>query len=197
MHWHIGNTILITTYRFGIKHVLIIFLVSFILTCGSLVIIPPTGTASAGLSSGFISFATPRLDVVVMLGVTCLCALLRGQSWLILPLAYLLIFMMSGLTTLDSLTYPRISFYIYGAALSFMALCCLIRTKKECMAVIVVSSLAYHLGTSDMQIIPDLADPLYYLLGQSLALILGLAICTSLTVLCSRRAYSSLRMAMG
>ncbi|MBY0355629.1 MAG: hypothetical protein K2Q12_07860, partial [Rickettsiales bacterium] len=71
--------------------------------------------------------------------------------------------------------YPQVPWFMLGAIMTYALSLTLVDSRKFVVAVAVNSSIAFHVGMHAGQALPSIADPLYFLLGQLLALSLMLA----------------------
>ena len=148
----------------------------FMLGALPFLILQPTAAASAGLSLGF-SAPLEHLPVIVLLFIAgLLCALLPRDGLVLMPLAFTLMIMLGGMLVLDVEQFPTIRYFVLGAVLCLSLLVGITRQKLTLLAILLLASLGFHLGGHYMETVPNIASPMYFLLGVLLSLSLMLAI---------------------
>lgn len=148
----------------------------FMLGALPFLILQPTAAASAGLSLGF-SAPLEHWFIIGLLFLTgLLCALLPREGLVPVPLAFTLMTMLGGMLMLDVGQFPPIRYFVLGAVLCLSLLVGITRQKLTLLAVLLLSSVGFHLGGFYMEAVPPIASPMYYLLGVLLSLGMLLAI---------------------
>ncbi len=145
-----------------------------------LVIVPPSGPASAGLSAGFLSVMDHTLRLMLIIPVGLMASHLRGDGRVVLPLSFLLMYLVGALLELDMMIFPMARLFILGAILLFALTMSVGEGRAFQMSALLGASVAYHLGSYGMLVLPTLASPLYYIIGQLLALVLVIGISFSI-----------------
>lgn len=139
------------------------------------VVIYPSGSASAGLSQGFLGIMdnVARLLLVAPVGIAASC--LRGDGRVVLPFSFLLMYLIGAMLGMDMAMYPMVRLFILGAILTFGLALSVADSRLFFVSVFLGASVAFHLGGMGMQDLPALASPLYFIIGQVLALVIVLA----------------------
>lgn len=143
-------------------------------------VVYPSGTASAGLSAGFLAVMDSTLLLLLVLPAGLAASYLRGDGRVILPLTFLVMFLIGAMLELDFILYPMVRLFILGAILVFGLSLSVVDSRAFLVSVLLGASVAFHLGGWGMHAIPTLASPLYFIIGQLLALVLVLAISYSI-----------------
>ena len=152
------------------------FIALFVLGAMPFLLAQASAVASAGLSLGF-SAPLEHVPVLAVLMLTGLVAALLPRDGLVLmPVAFTLMIMLGGMVMLDIGHYPGLRFFMLGAILCMGLLIGIAREKLTVLMLLLIASLGFHLGGFYMTGVPDLASPIYYLLGVLLSLGLALAI---------------------
>lgn len=147
----------------------------FALACLPFVILYPSGEASAGLSHGFLSVLVPDLDffLITLVGIG---AVMTGRdAMLLVPVSLVLLYAVAAMVQIDLARYPLVPWFLTGSFIAYAAILMLVDSRKFVVAMAISSSVAFHAGTSAGQTVSLTDDPLYYLLGQLLALSLVMA----------------------
>jgi urease accessory protein len=156
---------------------IILFLITlFMVGTIPLLVAQPSAVASAGLSLGFSAPLMHRSLLIVVALMGMIAALLPRDGLLLLPVSFALMLMLGGLLTLDLSHYPELRYFMLGAVLCMGLLVGIAREKLTVLMVLVIASLGFHLGGFYMGMVPEIAAPLYYLLGVMLFFGLGFAI---------------------
>lgn len=157
------------------QKILLLFGAIFALACLPFLVLYPSGEASAGLSQGFLSMLHPNRDFVLILLVGVWAVSIGRDAMLLLPLTFILLFAVAAMVQIEMNQYPLVPWFVLGAILAYALSLTLVDSRKFVVAVAVCSSMAFHVGMHAGQFLPEVADPLYFLLGQLLALTLMLA----------------------
>jgi hydrogenase/urease accessory protein HupE len=166
-----------------------LFIVLLTLAGLPFVVVHPSGPASAGLSAGFLElFPRHPLRLLLLAPLGAAACFLRNDARLILPLSFVLMYFIGALLEMNLALYPMVRLFLLGAILTFALALNLTKERTVMAIVLLCASLAYHLGGAAMQSLPELASPLYFIMGQMLALALVLALAFSLGVLLSGEA---------
>lgn len=145
-----------------------------------LAVVHPSGPAGAGLSSGFLGVMDFPSRLLMVLAAGMMTGYLRGDERVVFPICFLLMFLIGALLEMDFVRFPQVRLFILGAILVFGLALSVAQTRIFLSCVFIGGSMAYHLGGYGMTGLPPLASPLYFILGQLLALMLGLAISFSI-----------------
>ena len=157
-----------------------IFAAIFVLGAFPLVVVQSSGIASVGLSSGFVAPLNNIYHLAVMIGFGLLGTMMGGAAALMLPTAFILMMTIGAMIDPVLLLYPPMRYFLLGAILLFAVAVSLAGTRMFLLAVAVSSSVAFQLGGFYIAQVPEIATPLYYLLGVMMCVILLLATGVSL-----------------
>ncbi|MBN66487.1 MAG: hypothetical protein CMM94_02835 [Rickettsiales bacterium] len=171
----VSNATRFTYCRMSSKRFIALFVTIFIVGALPFIIIQPSGAASAGLSSGFTMPIENIAHLLMLLAIGVVATFIGRDAILLLPLCFVLMFVVGAALHIDSSAYPMIRMFILGAILLFAMAVGLIRSKRGLFAVAMSASLAYHLGMYYMKSVPEIAAPIYFVVGNILCLILIMA----------------------
>ena len=152
------------------------FIALFIFGALPFLIVQPSALASAGLNLGFSAPLEHVSIMAIILLVGLGAAFLPRDGLVLMPVAFTLMVMLGGMTTLDISHYPGLRYFVLGAILCLGLLIGIAREKLTVLLLLILASLGFHLGAFYMSAVPVIAAPIYYLLGVLLSLGLGLAI---------------------
>ena len=160
-----------------------IFLAIFLLGALPLLLVQPTGSGSAGLSAGFTAPLT-IFNLIIFLIIGMWGTWLGKESTTMLPITFLTMIGIAGLLSLDPHQLPYLRIFIFAAILVFALSIAVSYSRAFILSASITSSLAFHIGTHFMTEVPDIASPLYYLLGLliSTSLILATGLSLGLTL---------------
>ena len=149
-----------------------------------LLVLQPSGVASAGLSAGFRLPLDSFLLLLLWAGLGLWAALLPPEGVLILPLGFLLLVFIAALLCLGVEQFPLLRYFLLGAILSFALLVGMTQHKATILSMMLTSSFGFHYGLGLAAAMPKGAAPLYFLLGVMLALstILAIAVAFGVTL---------------
>lgn len=165
------------------KRFLVIFASIFLLGSVPLLLGQPSGAASAGLSAGFMMPIEQLWQLFVFVLVGLYASYLRSpHAMVLLPLSFLLLFVVGMSLSFDAQAYSRMPFFLLGAVLIFALCFVLSRSEQMIMGMVMTASLGFHFGSFYYRQIPDIAAPLYFMIGTMLALALIFSASVSLGV---------------
>lgn len=166
------------------KRFILVFASIFLLGSMPLIIIQPTGASSAGLSMGFSLPIEHFWHMVVYLALGIYASFQRQSATALMPLAFLLLFLVGMALKLDAGNFSLMPMFALGAMLLFALSLSVIRDRSGLIGMIVMGSFGYHFGLYYSGLIPEIASPLYFLIGNLLciALIFATAISFGLTL---------------
>lgn len=136
----------------------------------------PSGVASAGLSAGFMVPLASVYHVVLYVAIGLWAAWLGREAMVLLPFACLMLLMFGGMVALpvgDRLPYQ---FWMLGFVLLFALTISVVRQRYFTISVLLAGSGFYYLGVQAMVLLPEIAPPIYFLLGMVLSVALIMAI---------------------
>ncbi len=159
-------------------------MVLFIIGTLPFLIAQPTAAASAGLSLGFSAPLEHASMLVMLVAVGVIAALLPRDGLLLMPIAFTLMIMVGGALVMEVSHYPGLRYFILGAILCMGLLVGIAREKLTVLMLLILASLGFHLGGFFMQSIPNIATPMYFLLGVllSLGMVLAIAVAFGVTL---------------
>lgn len=162
-----------------------VFLAIFLIGALPFALVQPSGSASAGLANGFVAFLEnpSHLALFMMLGL--LAPLLGRDAALVMPVSVVVMFVMGGLQLIDPNVLRMIPFFTLGGVLLVALSLNMIRSRMSLLAALVCCSIGFQMGMYYLQSVPDIAMPLFYLIGSALAisLVMGAAISLGLTLI--------------
>ncbi len=152
----------------------------FLLGALPMVIIQPTGAASAGLSAGFaLPLEHPiYIGLCVMLGL--LAALIGGDGPIFIPLTLVTTLVMGHAVSLDEQLFPALPIMILVCILMVIFIAGVLQRKAELLGVLIAASIGFQLGQNTGYMAPDIGMPLYFLIGVVLGVLLITATSISL-----------------
>lgn len=148
----------------------------FILCAMPFVLVQASGVSSAGLSAGFrMPLEQPWL-LATFLVMGMASAWLPKDGFLLVPFSCMVMVLTGASLMMHVLKdFPMILF-IAGGAMAFIAAGILAQSRTNLVAVCIAGSLGFHIGRHMVVAMPNIAAPLFYLLGLLLAITLALAI---------------------
>jgi len=166
------------------KRFILIFASIFLLGAMPFLIYQPNGAASAGLSSGFTLPIEKLIHMLVFLALGAYASWQRGNAVLMMPLGFLFLFVTGVSLEIDHTHYPLIPMFMLGSVLLFAVAMAIIQNRAGILGMAVAASLGFHFGRHYIRQMPDIASPLYFLLGNitAFALIFATAISFGLTM---------------
>lgn len=163
------------------KRFLLIFASIFALASVPLLLGQPSGASSAGLSAGFMMPIEQLWQLMIFVALGVYAAHLRSShAMILLPLSFLLLFVVGMSIELDMTRYNRMPFFLLGAVLLFALCFTIARSQPVLLGMVIAASLGFHFGNYYYRLIPDIAAPLYFLIGNLLAL--ALIFCASVSL---------------
>ncbi len=159
---------------------IVVFAVILVLLLLPFAVMFPTGIARAGLSHGFLVLLQNPFHLMLVMLVGIWSSMLDRYSVVLLPVSFVLMFLIGAIMSVGALAYPFIHMFMLGSVL-LLAITVSLRPRRNFIAAVVVcGSLAYHLGFFYSQQLPRQADGLFFILGEILSLVLVLAASISL-----------------
>ena len=163
------------------RHIVILAAV-LLLGTFPLLVLQPSGAASAGISAGF-RFPLDSFPLLLLWAALGLwAALLPPEGMSVLPLGFLLLVFVAATLSLGVEQFPPLRYFLLGAILLFAFLVGMSRHKATILSIMLASSLGFHYGLTLGSAVPEGAAPLYFLLGAMLALAMILAIAVAFGV---------------
>lgn len=151
------------------------FLAVFFFSAAPLAVIYPSASASAGLSLGFLHlFLDPAVMLlVIMVGLAA--SRWNQNAMVLLPVGFVLMYGAGALLCFDFAHYPLIHIFLLGTILIFGLGMSALKNRWHTGSYILAGSIGFQMGRHYQQELPNLADPLFFLIGSVLAIQLMLA----------------------
>ena len=166
------------------KRFIIIFASIFVLGATPLLLNQPNGASSAGLTVGFTIPIEQIYHLLLFLGLGVYASYLRGNAVILVPLSFIFLYVVGIAMTFNLTRYDLMPMFMLGSIVLF-ALSMVISGSRSCMlGMMIAASFGFHFGRYYADAIPDIASPLYFMLGNilSFALIFATAISFGLTM---------------
>jgi hypothetical protein len=154
----------------------VLFIIAVFFMCAlPFFLVQSSGTASAGLSAGFVAPIGSgwHLLLFFMLGVTA--ALLPREGLLLVPLACVAM-TLAGAGALLAAQQPAMMQFLLAGVLCFGISCGLVRFKITLLSVLISGSIGFHMGLYYLSMVPTIASSLFFLLGVMVCMAMALAI---------------------
>jgi hydrogenase/urease accessory protein HupE len=145
-----------------------------------IIIAQPSGAASAGLSAGFALPLEHPVYVVLCVLLGLLASLIGRDGPVFIPAALLALLVMGHLLGLDMQLYPATPYMILASVLLVVLVAGILDRRAELMGVMLASSLGFQMGWHTIRLMPEIASPLYFLMGVMLSVLLITAVAISL-----------------
>jgi urease accessory protein len=163
----------------------------FLLGALPLLVAQPSAAASAGLSLGFTA---PLADFVVILLTALLglsACLLPRDTLITLPACFMLMVMLGGLFRLGPDGPSFLTGFALGALICVALLVALTTSRRGMVLMLAAASFGFQAGAHYVSAVPEIAAPIYYLLGVqlSLTLMLAIAIAFGVTLISDHEAF--------
>jgi hydrogenase/urease accessory protein HupE len=162
------------------KRFVLIFASIFALGAVPLLISQPSGASSAGLSAGFLTQLQVVWQLLIPGAIGIFASRLSTQEMVIPPLGFILLFTIGLALGMDTQRYGGLPYFIFGAVICFGLSLMTVRSMACLSGLLIAASAGFHLGLFQQYQIPQLAEPLFFLIGNILALALIFAIAVSL-----------------
>ncbi|MAR56562.1 MAG: hypothetical protein CMM93_05210 [Rickettsiales bacterium] len=162
------------------KRFVFIFASIFALGAIPLLISQPGASSSAGLSSGFLAQLQLVWQLVILGAIGIFASRFTMESMPAAPLGFILLFTIGLLSGMDSQRYEELPYFLFGATVCFALTLMTLQNRQALAGTLIASSVGFHLGLARQHMIPHLAEPLFYLIGNILALALIFAIAVAL-----------------
>lgn len=156
----------------------------FLLGAMPFLIYQPNGASSAGLSSGFTLPIERAFHLILFLSLGVYASYLRGNAVLLMPLSFIFLFVVGMSQGLSPQDFPMMPMFVFGAVVLFAMSMSVMQSRKGIIGMVIAASVGFHFGLYYTDEIPEIASPLYFLLGNilSLALIFATAVSFGLTM---------------
>lgn len=152
----------------------------FILGALPIVILQPSGAASAGLSAGF----TLPMEHPIYVGFSVLLGLLASligrDGPIFMPITLIAMMVMGHAVEMDTTLFPDADRMVFISMLIVLLIAGVLNRKAELLGVLLAASLGFQLGAHTADMMPDIGVPLYFLIGVLLGVLLITAVAISL-----------------
>lgn len=171
------------------KLFLAIFASIFILGTVPLVLGQSNGVSSAGLSAGFLLPVEELWQLVIFIALGIYASQLRQSAMILVPLSFILMFVVGMMILMDMQRLDKLPFFLLGAVVLFALSFSIAESRAILFGMAVSASFGFHFGMYYKQLIPDIAAPLHFMIGNILALtlIFSASVSLGLTFLKERR----------
>lgn len=167
------------------KRFILIFASIFLLGAMPLMIGQPSGAATAGLSHGFTLPIERLYHLIALFSLGVYASYLRGNAIILVPLSFVLLYVVGMSLQLDMTRYRMLPFFMLGSVLLF-ALCMMAAGSHRhgIIGMIISASVGFHFGRYYAAEVPAIASPLYFMIGTILCygLIFSTAVSFGLTM---------------
>ncbi|MCI5049961.1 MAG: HupE/UreJ family protein [Rickettsiales bacterium] len=167
------------------KRFIILFASIFLLGAMPFLILQPTtGASSAGVSAGFTTPIEHTYHLIVLLVIGLSASIIRQNALLLMPLSFILLYVVGMTVVLDHRIFKLMPMFLLGSVILFGIVMSLVKKRTEIIAVVLAASVGFHFGMYYGELVPDIASPLYFMIGNilSFALILATAASFGLTL---------------
>ena len=162
-----------------------LFAVLFLVGAIALLLVGPSGSAHAGLSSGFMLPTQDASQVAALLMIGLIASWLGREAITILPICALLMLIIGAMMHIDDHQFPAVRDFIAGAIILFAFGVSMLRNKAHLLFIPPAGGWMYFAGNGYMQQIPSVTTPLFFLLGvvisASLIIAIGISVGIALT----------------
>ena len=156
----------------SVKRSITLFMLIFLLGALPFIAVQPSGSASAGLSAGFALPFENAYHLILFLAVGLAAAVLGRDAIILVPLCFVLMFVVGASFQIEAASFPPIRMFTLGAILLFAIAMSLVGSRLAILCIAIASSAAYHFGISYMAALPEISSPMYFIIGIILALVL-------------------------
>lgn len=166
------------------KRFILIFASIFLLGAMPFLIVQPNGASSAGLSAGFTMPIEHAYHLLVFLAIGISASFVRSNALLLMPLSFILLYVVGMAMVLDHTKYTLMPMFVFGSIILFGMVMSVTESRKGMLSVLVAASVGFHFGTHYASAVPDIASPLYFMIGNilSFALVFATAVSFGLTL---------------
>ncbi len=149
-----------------------------------MLLVQPSGLASAGLAAGFSQPMENIFHIAIFAFIGLFSAWVGREAIAVLPLSALLMLSIGAMLYIDNHVFPEVQNFIVGAIVLFALSISLLRKKIFLLCVPPIALCAYFAGSGYMQNLPEITTPLYFLLGAltSAALIMAIGVSLGVTL---------------
>ncbi len=161
-----------------------IFFAIFVLGAFPLLLVQPSGAASAGLSAGFAAPVQHIPFMLLFVAMGMWATILGGYAVGALPLAVIAMLFVGGLTQTGDALFPFFEQSLLCAVVIFALMISMVRSKLFVLSSLLLSVAAFYIGSYYMSDVSQASLSAYYLGGVVIShlLILAIGICIGITV---------------
>ena len=152
----------------------------FILGAMPMVILQPSGSASAGLSAGFTLPLEHPIYIGFSIALGLLASLIGRDGPIFIPATLMAMMVMGHAVGLDKANFPAAPYMILVSMLIVVLIAGILDRKAELLGVLLSASLGFQLGANTGDMAPDIGVPLYFLIGVLLGVLLITSVAISL-----------------
>jgi len=157
----------------------VIFASIFLLGAMPFLILQPNGASSAGLSAGFVAPIEKLYHLFLFLFIGFFAAFIRQNALLLMPLSFILLYVVGITMELDHDKYPLLPMFLFGSVILFGIVMSLTQTRIAIFSVMAAASIGFHFGIFYSSKVPEIASPLYFMIGNILSFALVFATAAS------------------
>lgn len=163
---------------------IILFTTLFVIGLFPVFLLQPLGSASAGITAGFLLPVSDTYHVAALMAIGVLCASIAKNAMLALLPCTLLMIVIGALMDVDERHLQSVRLLVVSAILIFALCFQLLRGRALLLGALPVCVWAYYAGVGFMQAIPSITTPLFLLCGilLSAALLLAMGVALGITV---------------
>lgn len=154
---------------FTTKRFVLLFASIFALGMTPLLLLQPGGAANAGLSLGFTMPIERLFDLALFAAIGIYASMLRGQALMLVPLSFLFLYVVGMSVYFDPQRYNLMPMFMLGAVILFAVSVAVAGRRSNVLAMLVAASVGFHFGRHYVGIVPDIASPLYFVIGNILS----------------------------
>lgn len=154
------------------KKFILFFVGIFVLGALPMVILQPSGAASAGLSAGFTLPLEHPIYIAFSVLLGLLASLIGRDGPIFIPATLISMIVMGHAVGLDKQHFPAAPYMVLTSMLIVVLIAGVLERKAELLGVLLAASLGFQLGANTGNMAPDIGVPLYFLIGVLLGVLL-------------------------
>lgn len=166
------------------KRFILLFASIFLLGAMPFLILQPNGASSAGLSAGFTVPIEHAYHLIIFLVIGLSASFVRSNALLLMPLSFILLYVVGMTTEIDHDKYKLMPMFLFGAVILFGIVMSVTDSRRGLISVLVAASIGFHFGLYYASEVPEIASPLYFMIGNilSFALVFATSVSFGLTL---------------
>ncbi|MFO1242173.1 MAG: HupE/UreJ family protein [Rickettsiales bacterium] len=169
----------------GKKLLVLFFIITFVVCSLPFITAWPEGLSGLAVTGGALFSVQQYVFVVTTLAVGFLAAFLSRDGVVLVPVCYLLMYALANMLMLGVDAYPLFYMYIFGAILLFGITLMLAGQRTHLILALIIASVGFHFGVHYSSIVVTHENPLYFLIGELIAVSLLLSISISFNLIVS------------